>query len=208
MAYFDDVKIDDRVWSFEYDWGEVSFIGNESFKVDFPNSILTYIYSFEGVLLNILNGWGENIDIDLPEKQTLFWNEIKYKIPEKSRTELKEGAFSIDIQLNGVVRHTSKLFAKSGLTRVDEDTARRAVKQIKKFTRLLALRDQECPNSKGYEFISGNNNWCIYFNYLSNKYTYKNSLYEKDIIIYFKTKEDAELICNILNSGRFDLEGD
>ena len=38
---------------------------------------------------------------------------------------------------------------KNGMLRSDLDTAEKALEQIRQFTRLLALRDQECKSSRG-----------------------------------------------------------
>jgi len=120
--------------------------------------------------------------------------------------ELKEGGWFILSPDCG--DYTSEF----GLYRNDEEIKNKALKQIKIYTRLLALRDQECPDSRGYVFQYKKQNWYVYKqNCGSDNERYEVHCSEFDCLpccIYFKTEEDAQKICNILNSGRFNLEGE
>ena len=96
---------------------------------------------------------------------------------------------------------------QNGMFRNDKETAEKALKQIKRFTKLLALRDQECPNSRGYEFVEGGkNNYYIYKNNINGiwSYSYMVTNYSP-CEVFFKTEEDAQKICEILNNDRFEL---
>jgi len=208
MRYFDGIKIGDRVWDFRYGWGIVKYINTEEYPivVYFPSLGYHKAYNFDGKTNKYLN-------------QTLFWDEIKFEIPKSPKIKLKECNYLLNpIDYNNLVSLSDKInlcgydFAiKNGFTRNDRKTAEKALKTIKRFTRLLALRDQECPNSRGYEFELG-------------KLSYGISLFKEDEVekwgvvefqwlynpdkVYFRTREDAQKICDILNSGRFDLEGE
>ena len=80
--------------------------------------------------------------------------------------------------------------------------------QIKRFARLLALRDQECQDSRGYEPKLGKKSYGITKEAISKKFHIYETYDNCPDRVYLKTKEDAQKICDILNSGRFDLEGE
>ncbi|NPA45142.1 MAG: hypothetical protein GXO49_06400, partial [Chlorobi bacterium] len=92
--------------------------------------------------------------------------------------------------------------------RNDRETAEKALKQIKRFAKLLALRDQECEDSRGYEFVRDKYNYYICFDKLLGGYFVGSKTKQFIYTVYFKTREDAQKICDILNSCRFDLEGE
>jgi hypothetical protein len=203
MAYFNEIKIGDRVWDFVYGWGEVvSFIDDEDcpIAVKFNNTIESYT----------LDGRP-----DKKSNQTLFWNEIKFEIPKKSKIELRENKYIIDLNDDMVSNYPEFIDAclgdysqENGLFRDDKETAKKALKAIKRFTKLLALRDQECPDSRGYKFRPGKDNWSISYSIKDSKwdFNYVTGQYEPDKV-YFATSGDASKICDILNSRIFDLEG-
>lgn len=126
---------------------------------------------------------------------------------------IKENGFFIDLEDEKIYKSRSDInpvlekAIKNGMLRNDLDTAKQALIQIKLFTKLLALRDQECPDSRGYIPQKGNKKYFIYKNIEDELYYTKNACntYEPDKI-YFKNKEEAEKICNILNSNEFDLK--
>ena len=207
MAYFDGIKPGDKVWSFEFGWGEVFNVDKENFVVEF-NGPYYAIYNYDG----------KKCCCENCKNQTLFWGKIEFKIPEKPKIKLNECDYLIDLNDNTVdndedfVNYLIGDFSqKNGLFRDDKETAEKALKQIKKFTRLLALRDQICPNSRGYEFVEGECNWIVKYNPFRNeepKWVTSWTKYYSPDRVYFKTEEDAQKICDILNSGRFDLEGE
>jgi hypothetical protein len=196
MNYFNTIKIGDKVWSFEYNWGKViGIIENEEILVDFAQEDLCIIkYDFNGIKINK----GTN--------QTLFWNEIKFEIPNKPKIELVENKYILEPTLNRVDIECNSKAKRLGFGRNDIETAVKAIKLIKNFTRLLALRDQECPDSRGYE-PNGEDYYTVYFDFNNKKHTYNiNYYYNYNYIdVPLKTKEDAQKICAILNEGRFSL---
>ena len=159
MAYFDGVKAGDKVWDFVYGWGKVIEVTkhiNYPIKVSFDGFNITY--NTEGYQENVIN-------------QTLFWDKIKFKIPKKPRKKLNEKKYLIDLD-EGAVGASDEFInyrigsesKENGLFRDDRKTAEKTLNAIKKFTKLLALRDQECPDSRGYNFEPGEKNYCIYYN--------------------------------------------
>ena len=198
MTYFDGIKVGDKVWDFGYGWGKVVIVSEKSFVVSF--SVVNNIaYCYDGKLC-----------IDKENKnQTLFWSKINFEIP-KPKIELNEKGYYISFTSKPFIFKGGCTYEELfGLSRNEQKTIETALKQIKRFTRLLALRDQECPDSRGYEFRNGGDNWFISYSIKDNKwdYDYASNYFEADKV-YFKTGDDAQKICNILNSDRFDLEGE
>ncbi len=181
MSYFDGIKVNDKVWSFEFGWGNVIEINKDlmyPIVVGFYPSEYRETYDYNGRSMDKVN-------------QTLFWDEIKFDIPEKPKIKLKN---NYDEYIKEPEMAEASYSGKS-------------IDQLRKIARLLALRDQECSNSRGYEFKNNANNFYIFED--DNFYNY--SIHPVGKIctcIYFKTKDDVQKICNILNSGRFNLEGE
>ena len=201
MKYFDGIKVNDRVWDLVNLWGVVSKIRTNYTKprivVNFDNNAINE-FDFNGKPLYGL----ESIN------QTLFWDEIKFEIPKRPKIYLLEIIFFINISSNQVDKEASINYKNAGLARRDEETAKKALEQIRQFTRLLALRDQECKDSRGYVFKECNKNYYIHFVNADNKYKISEHTYTNALQVYFKTEEDAQKICDILNSGRFNLKGE
>jgi len=212
MSYLDGIKIGDRVWSFDYGWGKaIKIYSNFNKKLTIDEYFVTIQFDKHNIYLDCDDTKTYTFDGTAVDRktanQTLFWDEIKFEVPKKPKIELEEGNFSIDIQLEGIIRYTSKLFAKNGLTRTDKNIAIKALKQIKKFTRLLALRDQECEDSRGYEYTIRKDNFIVIFDRETKEYGWEINFNWDYLGVYFKTEADAQKICDILNAGRFDLEG-
>jgi len=204
MSNFKNVKIGDKVWDFIYGYGKVIDIENDSLYpivVKFKNFI--GLFNKNGIKINF-------------ENQTLFWDEIKFEIPKRPKIKLKKGKYLIDLNDDTIYENDKfidylyeEYSKENGLVRNNKALAENVLKQIKKFTRILALRDQECIYSRGYEFIKGGDNWIIKYDFAeeeNNRWVtaYTDYYYFPDRI-YFRTEEDAQKICDILNEGRFKI---
>ena len=199
MAYFDGITKGDRVWDFAYGWGTIVEIEKDTFRVYYDSGDWND-YDFDGTKV-----FDKRTD---KRNQTLFWDKINFDIPENPKIHLLEITYNIEISTNQVNKGASINDKNAGLARKDKETAKKVLKQIRSFTRLLALRDQECSNSRGYEMIKLKPNWTIQYNFNLEKWLPEYSTSSKKITVYFKTEEDAQKICDILNSNRFDLEGE
>ena len=204
MAYFDEIKVGDKVWSLLHGWGTVVKLYKGYFEVNYK-----YINGFDFYTLDGKYVRNNNM------AQILFWDEIKFEIPQKQKIELKESKYRVDVDYNKITKlnldiDLYTITINNGLTRNDKETAEQALEQIKRFTKLLALRDQECEDSRGYEFKYGGRNYYIYKDYSNAKKHYTFSEYynanEDFFTVYFATIEDTQKICDILNKGKFDLE--
>lgn len=214
MSYFSSKeKKGTRVWSFQYGWGTIEDVVDAGaidesiissglvLKVKFDNKqydTSIFYYTLDGVMFETY------------ENQTLFYDEVKYEIPKKPNVELTDGEYLIC--LNDNIASNDKHFKSSrvgnfsienGLFRNDKITVKLALKQIKKFTKLLALRDQECELSRNHMFEEGEINYYISY---SDKYSVKGERFNNNpTSVYFITEEDAQKVCDILNEGRFEL---
>ncbi len=89
---FEDAQVGDRVWDFVLGWGIITSIKEKS---DFP---LTVIFDCKDYYIYTLEGKGYRSDL----QPRLFWNEIKFEIPEKPfdlerlLKELKVKIFTIE----------------------------------------------------------------------------------------------------------------
>jgi len=205
MAYFDDIKVGDRVWDFEHRYGKVVDIkDNKKIKVKFDNRF-TNEYDFDG----------KNIYYN-PKyvNQRLFLDEINFELPQKPKVELRENKYLICLNDNiidddkeFIDARISDYTIENGLTRDDADIATKALKQITKYTKLLALRDQECKDSRGFIPSINKKYYIIY----KEKDGVKNEYvadWNKGVIsqeVPFATKKDAEHICFLLNNKQFKL---
>ena len=191
MAYFDGVKVGDRVWSIEFGWGEVNIVDNSKEILYISFDSLSDEKKIGNTVQYNFNGFRfiEQSLLKLAKNQTLFWDEVEIEPPRRPQIELKNDY--VKIINEGVINSKVEIDFNS-------------YKQLKKYARLLALRDEECQDSKGYEFIEGRTNFYIYKMHNRFAYIYSEYIYAP-YVVYFKTEEDAQKICNILNSERFKL---
>ena len=184
MAYFDGIVKGDRVWSFEYGYGNAEVIKDDLIRVYFSD------YEFNTYDYNGIPKYKDH------KNQTLFWDEIKFDIPEKPKIKLKNN-------YDEYIKEPEMAEASYSCN---------SIKQIKQFAKLLSLRDQECPKSRGYEFQKGKMNFTIKKDLAQEKgnewVTTCTDYYYFPDRVYFKTEEDAKKICRILNSGRFNFKGE
>ena len=89
--------------------------------------------------------------------------------------------------------------------RNNKGVAIKSLRHLTKHSRLLALRDQECFDSKGYEFTYNKRNYFIYYNPSKDKWIFDYHITDNALQVYFKTKKDVKKICKILNNDRFWL---
>jgi len=179
MTYFNKVKEGDKVWDFQYGWGNVIEIYPDYFKVKFKSiyedTFIDY-YSYNGKRYIVIHErtYGNQI---------LFWREINYTIATLDDLKL----------LNAYPKYLN----------IDNLNTKESLKQLFELNKVLSLREQECIDSKQYQFTKGKDNWYIYFNDIEDVYDVNNSKYINVFTIYFKTKEDAKKVCYLLNMEEF-----
>jgi len=196
--------VGDKVWDFVFGEGKVTALSTKYFIVNFID------YSSSDKEYFTYNG--KNYEPVLSREygnQSLFWSKIEFKDNGKPKIELKEKKCLVDLT-QWVVYDENETLQKSdgallSMFRDDINVAVKTLKHLTKHSRLLALRDQECSDSKGYEFVEGKNNHFIFFDSKGNKWDTDYYSYLNALNVYFKTKEDAQRVCGILNDGRFEL---
>ena len=211
MVYFEGIKVGDRVWSLVYGWGVVTEVNPEDkyaqFRVKYDVGGSDY-FNYDG-----------KYAYDSKTRQVLFWSKVKLENtekPEKIELEVQNYLINLgrpsievdDVTSNIKIEGEDEFYnyAHYGLMRNDYSTADKAREEIIKFARLLALRDQECPNSRGYKFEKGeDNHYLVYYTHENCWYVYTAIRAYQPGTVYFKTHEDAQKIADILNEGRFTL---
>ena len=92
----------------------------------------------------------------------------------------------------------------AGLERQTEEQAQRAAVEMRKFNRLLALRDELC----GDEVVDWSNNatgFYLYISHYQNRWGWSSDERCETITPYFTSEESAQRACNMLNSGEVEL---
>lgn len=94
-----------------------------------------------------------------------------------------------------------RLFGKE---RINQEQALRAAVEMRRFNRLLALRDELCGdevvdfNGHGYKYF-------VYFNHSIEEWEIDFDGYFQKNLPYFITKETAQKACDMLNFGEVEL---
>jgi hypothetical protein len=71
---FENARIGDKVWDFNYGWGVIAFKSASTIDVNFRSLTLTYS----------LAGWERG------KRRTLFWDEIKFTAPPRPKRMVKK----------------------------------------------------------------------------------------------------------------------
>lgn len=101
---------------------------------------------------------------------------------------------------------TTSESSEFGLERATQAQAQRASVEMRRFNRLLALRDELCGDEvvdwKDIDFRK----YYLFFNHNKGKWasTYHDT-FSETITPYFTTKELAQKACDMLNSGEVEL---
>jgi hypothetical protein len=96
--------------------------------------------------------------------------------------------------------------ASFGIRRETFYQASRAASEMRKFNRLLALRDELCGDEVGDWKDIDIRRYYLFFNHNKGKWasTYDDTCYET-ITHYFTSKGSAQKACDMLNSGEVEL---
>lgn len=100
----------------------------------------------------------------------------------------------------GTTPHT-RLF---GLERPTYEQAERAYDEMRRFNRLLALRDELCGDFH-IDWKNGKRNYYIYFAHSDDLWFISADTSCQNVMPYFSTQELAQRACDMLNSGEVEL---
>ncbi len=91
-----------------------------------------------------------------------------------------------------------------GTERPTQQQAERAAIEMRKFNRLLALRDELCGDDANW--LAGKNNYWVYYDYEEDNYGFcSNSIMQTIGLVYFSTEASVQRACEMLNSGEVEL---
>ncbi len=137
-------------------------------------------------------------ELELLEKQAAA---IKTKIELITSTTNKWSPQSGDYWVGGDGRVTQGLTSDStrlfGAERPSKELAYTAANHLRKFSLLLAYRDEYCPY---YTFVTSKPNFSVFYDHSLEKWTYKSTVDEESIEVYF-TKDVAVSLVEKLNTG-------
>lgn len=86
---FKDAKIGDKVWSFHYGWGVVRSKENNTLEIFFEVGIVRFY-------------WDDGRANSLDKNPDLFWDEIKYKIPQKPIKSVSVSGWAVFTYTDGI----------------------------------------------------------------------------------------------------------
>jgi hypothetical protein len=106
----------------------------------------------------------------------------------------------------GLIFHhpSSRDIKEFGHERQTEKQAICAVLEMRRFNRLLALRDELCGDDANW--LAGKNNYWVYYDYEEDNYGFcSNSIMQTIGLVYFSTEASVQRACEMLNSGEVEL---
>jgi len=89
--------------------------------------------------------------------------------------------------------------------RATQAQAKRAAVEMRRFNRLLALRDELCGDAVANWTDNESNKWILYFDNKDNEWTTGKNQYMQYVGVYFTSDELAQKACDMLNSGEVEL---
>jgi hypothetical protein len=140
--------------------------------------------------------------------------ELKAKVAElesrivaepRAKWQPEGGNWWIDEGGEVVEGHTSRLSIEFGSERQTKEQAERASVEMRRFNRLLALRDELCGNAVVNWTDNESNKWILYFDNKDNEWTTGKYQYMQYIGVYFANEASAQKACDMLNSGEVEL---
>jgi len=127
--------------------------------------------------------------------------ELENQITEPVKWQPVGGSWWIKGEGDVVEALQSPLAKDFGTERPTEQQAERAAVEMRRFNRLLALRDELCGDDENY------NRWLntLSFKVTTGKWESITAYDYKFNTVYFSTKESAQRACEMLNSGEVEL---
>jgi hypothetical protein len=138
------------------------------------------------------------------EINPLWHSHVSYRrIPKKWSPP--EGKFYVHTMYNGVYEDVStKSPREFGLERNTRVKANEALKEIRTFCRLLALRDQVCPHFIPDWSDETNGNYVIYYDVIAEEWEAIKYQTYRGAGPYFNYT-GSEIACKMLNNGEVEL---
>ena len=115
------------------------------------------------------------------------------------------GDWRIDVEGNAFEFSNNELSYYFGTARQTKEQAERACVEMRKFNRLLALRDELCGDEVVDWKDRRKENHYVYFAYDQKIWHVSANVACETITPYFTTRESAQKACDMLNSGEVEL---
>ena len=96
-------------------------------------------------------------------------------------------------------------YKEYGTERQTEEQAQRAAVEMRRFNRLLALRDELCGDEVMDWTDRRKDKHYVYFTYDHKRWCISENVACESVTPYFTTKELAQKACDMLNSGEVEL---
>ena len=90
-----------------------------------------------------------------------------------------------------------------GAERETKEQAERAAVEMRRFNRLLALRDELCGDEMA-DVYSKSEKYCLFYAHSTKEWGYTDNTL-MTLTPYFTTEESAQRACDMLNSGEVEL---
>jgi hypothetical protein len=155
--------------------------------------------------------WESKFDCD--DWETLGSNPTWLKSFEYRRKKLREwhpvgGEWFIN-QHDDEVEHWKMSTVDTrdaGLERPTQEQANKASIEMRKYNRLLALKDELCGYvDEGNWSYADKKQYYVYYDHYYKRYDCNSNNHAECISVYFSTKENAQKACDMLNSGEVVL---
>jgi hypothetical protein len=92
-----------------------------------------------------------------------------------------------------------------GHERSSQEQAKKAAMEMRKFNRLLALRDELCGGDEVDWSDASSFKYTLEFIVDENRWSVDSTRIYQKIAVYFTTKKDVDQACDMLNSGEVEL---
>jgi hypothetical protein len=110
------------------------------------------------------------------------------------------------INNNSINNYISNKGSKEfGLHRPTKEQAERALIEMRRFNRLLALRDELCGDDVPDWNLEEFEKWKLFLHIYDKKWVVSLNRNHQDVSVYFTTQEHAQRACDMLNSGEVEL---
>jgi hypothetical protein len=110
------------------------------------------------------------------------------------------------INNNSINNYISNKGSKEfGLHRATKEQAERALVEMRKYNRLLALRDELCGDDVPDWNLEEFEKWKLFLHIYDKKWVVSLNRNHQDVSVYFTTQEHAQRACDMLNSGEVEL---
>ena len=135
------------------------------------------------------------------EKQ-LFAGAVKSAEPVKWQP--KGGDWRIDVEGNAFEFANNELSYYFGTARQTQEQAEHAAVEMRRFNRLLALRDELCGDEV-VDWGTKTEKFIVYFSHYKNGWFFSKYEDRQDVAVHFVDLESAKKACDMLNSAEVEL---